>query len=441
MAVVKACSKKDFLNGRYLLVLGEGEQKQEIALFEIDGKYSAISNVCSHMGGPLIEGEFDDKGLVTCPWHGYQFDPKTGKGPEGYEDKVEAYKLTLKGDDIYIDTEPKSENKSSLHNLIKWEAPQKKTPTSEWKCLVCADDYKGALPPKTCGKCLAPWELIKEKEKALAFFTKEELEMKTYAIEEKNTVEYLTRALRDKEFTDRRLEFWRLLARQPPIDVLVISGSAHPRHIVSGFVAPSIIKRVNDTNPKLLVEWIDLVKYKIDHNWACYSLADDYCRFPCNNMEDDMRKLYPKVIRAKSIMACTPINWENMNSRMKVFLDRLTNIQDIPLKVGDIDSAARPCGVFVNGHEDGAYKVAWDVYVHFQNMGYVLAPFGIWYNLSSLSENTNEDLNKIRNNEVAISRLNKVVDNVVEMMKLRLDQQLDVSPEGEKLRKVKYVAM
>ena len=35
--------------------------------------YVAISNVCNHAGGPLDEGTFDDKGCVTCPWHGSVF--------------------------------------------------------------------------------------------------------------------------------------------------------------------------------------------------------------------------------------------------------------------------------------------------------------------------------------------------------------------------------
>ena len=56
-----------------------------------------------------------------------------------------------------------------------------------------------------------------------------------------------------------------------------------------------------ETKLDLAVEWIGLVKYRIDHNWACYSMADDHCRFPCNNMEDDMRGLYSKIVRAKSV--------------------------------------------------------------------------------------------------------------------------------------------
>ena len=439
MPLIRVCSKKDFVNGRFLVNI----ENKEIAIFEIKGKYHAISNTCLHMGGPLVEGEMDEEGFVACPWHKYRFDPKTGKSPGGSPDAVETYDVTVKGDDIFLLTEPKTERSFEFEEFtpIKWETPSSQKAPDDWKCLICKDEYKGKLPPKNCSKCMAPWELIKLKEEASAFFTEEDLKVPTYNIEEKHTVEYLKKSLENKEFSERRLKFWRSLAEQPPIDVLVISGSAHPQHIVSGFVAPEIIKRVKETNPKLNVEWVDLVKYKIEHNWACYSLADDWCRFPCNNMEDDMVKLYPKIIRAKSIMVCTPINWEGMNSRLKVFLDRLTNIQDIPLKVGGIDCAGKPVGVFVNGHEDGAYKDAWDVFVHFQNMGYVLAPFGIWYNLSSLSTNTNEDLNSIRKNELAISRMHKVIDNVIEFMKLKVNEQLKLQPEGEKLRKVNYVAM
>ena len=76
-----------------------------------------------------------------------------------------------------------------------------------------------------------------------------------------------------------------------------------------------------------------------------------------------------------------------------------------------------------------------------QNLGYVLPPFGIWYNLSSLAENTNADLQKLRDNPLALSRLYKVAENVIHFMQLRVDRQLAPQPEGEKLRRVHYVAM
>jgi nitrite reductase (NADH) small subunit len=48
-----------------------------IALFNIDGSFHAIDDTCTHMGGPLSEGELEGTRL-TCPWHGAVFDVTTG---------------------------------------------------------------------------------------------------------------------------------------------------------------------------------------------------------------------------------------------------------------------------------------------------------------------------------------------------------------------------
>jgi len=50
---------------------------KEIALFNVDGSFYAIDRTCTHMGGPLSEGELEGT-RVTCPWHGAVFDVTTG---------------------------------------------------------------------------------------------------------------------------------------------------------------------------------------------------------------------------------------------------------------------------------------------------------------------------------------------------------------------------
>lgn len=439
VSFVRACSKRDFVHNRYLALV----DSKRVAIFQIDGEYYAISNDCAHIGGPLIDGHIDKNGYVVCPWHGYRYQPKTGQAPGGAPERVETFAVKVEGDDIFVSTEPISQGKREEEEIEL--APQKPQPQSDenfvWKCLICMDEYVGRLPPTKCTKCRAPQELIQQKETVLSALPKDQAHRSTYPIEEAATAEYLTRGILKGELASRRIEIWRSIAEQKPIDVLIISASAHPHHIVSGYIAPKILQHLEESHPGLAYEWIDLSKYKIEHNWACYSLADDECRFPCNNLDDDMRNLYPKLVRAKSLMIVTPINWEGMNSRLKVFLDRLTNMQDIGLQVGHVDWAGRPVGIFVNGHEDGAYKVAWDIFLVLQNLGYVLPPFGIWYNLSNLAENTNADLGKLRDNSLALDRLHKVADNVVHFMQLRVDRSLAPQPEGEKLRRVHYVAM
>jgi nitrite reductase/ring-hydroxylating ferredoxin subunit len=56
------------------VVVGE----QIIALFNVDGQFFALDGVCPHQGGPLGEGELSGP-VVTCPWHGWQFDVRTGQ--------------------------------------------------------------------------------------------------------------------------------------------------------------------------------------------------------------------------------------------------------------------------------------------------------------------------------------------------------------------------
>jgi nitrite reductase/ring-hydroxylating ferredoxin subunit len=50
---------------------------QEIALFRVEEAFHALSDTCTHRGGPLSEGTVEGA-EVTCPWHGARFDIKTG---------------------------------------------------------------------------------------------------------------------------------------------------------------------------------------------------------------------------------------------------------------------------------------------------------------------------------------------------------------------------
>ena len=53
-------------------------QDENVCIANIDGKYFAIGNTCTHEGGPLADGSL--KGYeVECPWHGSKFDVRTGE--------------------------------------------------------------------------------------------------------------------------------------------------------------------------------------------------------------------------------------------------------------------------------------------------------------------------------------------------------------------------
>jgi nitrite reductase/ring-hydroxylating ferredoxin subunit len=48
-----------------------------IALFHLDGQFFALDGLCPHQGGPLGQGTLEGC-IVTCPWHGWQFDVRSG---------------------------------------------------------------------------------------------------------------------------------------------------------------------------------------------------------------------------------------------------------------------------------------------------------------------------------------------------------------------------
>jgi nitrite reductase (NADH) small subunit len=78
-------------------------QGKKIALFNVDGKFHAIDNTCTHRGGPLSEGELEGD-EVTCPWHGAKFKVSTGEvlSPPASQG-VNSYKVRVNGPDIELE--------------------------------------------------------------------------------------------------------------------------------------------------------------------------------------------------------------------------------------------------------------------------------------------------------------------------------------------------
>ncbi len=73
----------------------------EIALFNVDGEFFAISNTCLHRGGPLGEGMLEGD-VVTCPWHGWRYNVKTGTNAMIPTAKVANYQVKVEGSDVMV---------------------------------------------------------------------------------------------------------------------------------------------------------------------------------------------------------------------------------------------------------------------------------------------------------------------------------------------------
>jgi nitrite reductase/ring-hydroxylating ferredoxin subunit len=72
------------------------------ALYNIDGVISAIDGICPHQGGPLAEGTVEGT-TVTCPWHGWEIDIRSGKTQLGPKITQAVYTVKIEDQDILVE--------------------------------------------------------------------------------------------------------------------------------------------------------------------------------------------------------------------------------------------------------------------------------------------------------------------------------------------------
>lgn len=95
---IKVAKTSELAPGEKMLVEYEDE---DVGLFNIGGEFYAISDVCTHDDGPLVEGKLDGEHVV-CPRHGARFNVKTGEQTMPAIAPVPLYEVKIEGDDILI---------------------------------------------------------------------------------------------------------------------------------------------------------------------------------------------------------------------------------------------------------------------------------------------------------------------------------------------------
>ncbi len=114
---------EDLPDGRVKTVsISRQDSVLQVCLTHVNGKWSALDNHCPHQGGPLGEGsiECDDQGdcYLRCPWHGWDFDPLTGKPPGGYDDGVPTYPVQIRNGDVYVGLEEIGEHQRTVTDVM-----------------------------------------------------------------------------------------------------------------------------------------------------------------------------------------------------------------------------------------------------------------------------------------------------------------------------------
>ena len=72
-----------------------------VALFNVGGTFYATDGVCLHRGGPIGEGLLEGT-TVTCPWHGWEYDVRTGQNLGNPAAKLRTLSVAVEGDDVLI---------------------------------------------------------------------------------------------------------------------------------------------------------------------------------------------------------------------------------------------------------------------------------------------------------------------------------------------------
>ena len=96
---------------------------KSLCLVRYKGEYAAMDNHCPHQGGPLGEGAIEPgvegKCWIRCPWHGWDFDPLTGKPPGGHEDSgQEMFPVKVETDGIYVGIEKVLEEAETVSDVM-----------------------------------------------------------------------------------------------------------------------------------------------------------------------------------------------------------------------------------------------------------------------------------------------------------------------------------
>jgi nitrite reductase/ring-hydroxylating ferredoxin subunit len=88
----------DFVSGQGKMVVVNG---RHVALFRLGDDFHAIDNLCLHRAGPLCEGQIDND-VVTCPWHGWSYEIKTGTLVQDPRVGVNKHEVMVEGDAVSI---------------------------------------------------------------------------------------------------------------------------------------------------------------------------------------------------------------------------------------------------------------------------------------------------------------------------------------------------
>ncbi len=372
------CLSNDLAVGgsRKFSIRDERDKEIEIAVFNIEGKYYAISNTCQHQKGPLSEGIIDsEKKIVTCPWHGWKYSVIDGKAPHKGGDSVNSYEIKVVEDKLYVDS----------------------------------------IPTNVGTRITQPHQAYSSLDNSVQQFL--------------NHMD-----------NDRRLEVkgeggggYRNVDRE--VRVLGISTTNSndkiaPRNSTSEAALSYALDYVkNEFRAETLM--IKLRDLHFKHCEGYYSKNAKACIFPCSisemDKEDKMIVIYEKVILwADVVIVATPIRWGNASSLYYQMIQRMNCVQNQIITHDTYLIRDKVAAFIITGGQDNVQHVAGELMMFWSELGFVFGKFPFvgwsrgWY-----AEDTENNLNAMKDNQQMQQDLMRTMRGALEMSRLVKENRYD----------------
>jgi nitrite reductase/ring-hydroxylating ferredoxin subunit/multimeric flavodoxin WrbA len=348
----------------------KGTKKIQIAVFNVEGKYYCISNKCQHQGGPLSKGILDEeKKVVTCPWHGWKYSIIDGKAPHKGGDSVNSYETKIIKDKLYVNPIPTNIG------------------------MRMTQPHKGYS------------DLQNSVREYLNHMEKDSNPQLTKDAEKKNT---------------------RILG----ISTTNSNDKVAPRKSTSEealWYALDYAKNEFGAETKM----IKLRELHFKHCEGYYSKNASACIFPCSisemNKEDQMIEIYQKVILwADVVIISTPIRWGNASSLYYQMVQRMNCVQNQSITHESYLIRDKVAAFIITGGQDNVQHVAGELMTFWSQLGFLFGKFPFvgwtrgWY-----AEDTENNFDKMKNNEHMQQDIIKTIKGAVEMSRLVKENRYD----------------
>jgi multimeric flavodoxin WrbA/nitrite reductase/ring-hydroxylating ferredoxin subunit len=324
---------------------------------------------CQHEGGPLSKGILDEeKKVVTCPWHGWKYSIIDGKAPHKGGDSVDCYETKVIEDKIYVNSIPTNIG-------MRITEPHKR-----------------------------------------------------YSDLQKSVREYLKHMEKDS-----RLQLSKDAEKSTRILGISTTNSndeVAPRKSTS----EEALRYALDYSKNEFGAETTMIKLRDLHFKHCegyYSKNASACIFPCSisemDKDDQMIEIYQKVILwADVVIISTPIRWGNASSLYYQMVQRMNCVQNQSVTHESYLIRDKVAAFIITGGQDNVQHVAGELMTFWSQLGFLFGKFPFvgwtrgWY-----AEDTENNFNKMKDNEHMQQDIIKTINGAVEMSRLVKENRYD----------------